>query len=137
MEKIYSNIEPSALISVIIRAKDLSSYRLDGCPTTEYIQVCGRKLSRGTKVAPHKHIPLQRESLLTQEVWIILRGAIKASFYDLDNSFLFRREIQEGDCIVLLRGGHSLESLEEGTLFYEIKNGPYYSAEADKENINA
>ena len=136
MEKFYSRLDPEALISVIMRRSDLSSYRKDACPSEEYIQVCGRKLAPKVAVKAHKHTPITRKTSLTQEVWIILEGAIKVSFYDLDNTFLLDRELESGDCMVLFRGGHALETLRENTLFYEIKSGPYYGRDADKEDIN-
>ena len=135
MEKIYSKIERDTLICVTIHQKDISSYRTDMCPDSEYIQVCARKLSDKITVPAHRHLPVKRETDITQEVWIVLQGRIKAKFYDLDNSFLHEAEIEKGGCMVLFRGGHSLEVLEEDTLFYEIKTGPYYGVEDDKEFI--
>jgi hypothetical protein len=136
MKKIYSKISEDKLIAVLIKKADLTSYRVDGCPPYEYLQVCGRMLEIGLKVGSHKHIPITRETLLTQESWIVISGRIKALIYDIDNSFLEEITISSGDCVTLLRGGHSLEVLEDNTLFYEIKNGPYFGISADKENIN-
>jgi len=135
MERIYSKIERDTLICATIREKDISSYRTDVCPDSEYIQVCARKLGDKISVGAHRHLPIKRETDITQEAWIVLRGRIKAKFYDLDNSFLYEAEIEKGGCMVLFRGGHSLEVLEEDTLFYEIKTGPYYGVDDDKEFI--
>tara|TARA_Y100001938_G_scaffold141567_1_gene211551 strand:+ start:833 stop:1246 length:414 start_codon:yes stop_codon:yes gene_type:complete len=136
MKNIYSKISDDKLIAVVIEKSDLASYRVDGCPSSEYLQVCGRMLEAGVKVGAHKHIPIDRQTLLTQESWIVVRGLIKASIYDIDDSLLQDITISSGECVTLLRGGHSLESLEDNTLFYEIKNGPYFGISADKENIN-
>tara|TARA_R110002020_G_scaffold124281_5_gene281239 strand:+ start:509 stop:937 length:429 start_codon:yes stop_codon:yes gene_type:complete len=135
MKKIYSEAQPDQLVASILRFKDLKDYRTDICPESEYLQVSGRYLKKGTIVASHKHTHIDRESDITQEAWIILQGKIKTCLYDLDDSLLYEAEIGQGDCIVIFRGGHSLEVLEEDTIFYEFKNGPYYGADLDKERI--
>ena len=43
--------------------------------------------------------------------------------------------MSSGDCIVSMSAGHSFEVLEDDTLLYEFKNGPYYGTEKDKEFI--
>ena len=65
-----------------------------------------------------------------------MSGKVKASFYDLDDSFLCDRIIEKGDVVVFYRGGHSLEVLEDNTIFYEFKNGPYFGVSNDKEKIH-
>ena len=135
MKNIYSDVRPDQLVASILRFKDLKDYRTDICPESEYLQVSGRYLKNGDTVAPHRHAPIDRESDITQEAWIILQGKIKTCLYDLDDSLLYEAEIGQGDCVVFFRGGHSLEVLEEDTIFYEFKNGPYYGADVDKERI--
>jgi len=44
--------------------------------------------------------------------------------------------LEDGDCLVLFRGGHSLEVLDKNTIMYEFKTGPYFGFEKDKETIN-
>ncbi|MAF37247.1 hypothetical protein CL622_09105 [archaeon] len=134
--KIYSKIEPDKLILSLLRRKDISEYRTDIGPDEEYLQVSGRFLKKNTKVKAHKHIPTDRKTDITQEAWLVLEGAIKSVFYDLDDSILYETNISAGDCVVLFRGGHSLEVLEEDTVFYEFKTGPYYGVDADKKAIN-
>ena len=136
MEKIYSQIEEGKIISTILRKENISQYRTDLCDDNEFIQVCARKLKNNIKVGAHRHLPIERQSDITQEVWIVLKGKIKVGIHDLDSSFIQGVELVDGDCLVLFRGGHSLEVLEDETLFYEIKNGPYYGADCDKEFIN-
>ena len=72
----------------------------------------------------------------TQEAWVVFEGCIKGTFYDLDESVLYETKIGKGDVIVLFRGGHSLEVLDEDTIFYEFKTGPYNGTKSDKEDIN-
>ena len=134
--KVYSQIDSDKLILSVLRYEDISKYRTDICPDEEYLQISGRKIEKGFKSPAHKHLPIKRTTEITQEAWIVLKGCVKGTFYDLDDSVLYETELYHGDVIVLFRGGHSLEVLEEDTIFYEFKTGPYYGIEADKENIN-
>ena len=56
-------------------------------------------------------------------------------FYDLDNSLALEVVLGAGDCAVVYNAGHGFEVLEEDTILYEFKTGPYYGAEADKTHI--
>ena len=132
----YSKKEENKLIFSLLRFGDICKKRIDLSPDEEFMQVCGRSMSKGFNVAAHRHIETNRQTNLTQEAWVLLRGSVRARFYDLDDSFLCEREISSGDVIVLYRGGHSLEVLEDDTVFYEFKNGPYFGVNKDKEKIN-
>jgi cupin fold WbuC family metalloprotein len=111
------------------------SYRTDVSPESEFLQVSARNLNNDVFVKAHKHKNIIRETNITQEAWIVHRGKIKAMIYDIDKNFLEEVTINDGGCIVLYNGGHSLTSMEENTIFYEIKNGPYFGYENDKEDI--
>lgn len=136
VERIYSKIQPDKLIASILRRENLTNYRCDISPSEEYLQVSGRFLKSGTHVKPHKHIKCERYTDITQEAWIVLDGKILAIFYDMDDSIIFKSEINKGDIAVLYRGGHSLTVLDKDTVFYEFKTGPYFGIDADKEDIN-
>jgi len=133
--RIYSKVNKDSLICSIIHFDEIGSYRSDLSPENEFIQVSARKLQNNTIVNPHKHKTILRESNITQEVWIVIKGKLSADIFDIDNNILYSTILTDGDCITLYRGGHSLHSKEDGTIFYEIKNGPYYGYENDKENI--
>jgi len=136
MERYYSQKEESKLIFSFLRFDEICDRRIDLSPDQEFIQVCGRVMPSGIVVPPHRHIETHRETDLTQEAWVVLRGKVRARFYDIDNSFLCERDVGAGDVVVLYRGGHSLEVLEDDTIFYEFKNGPYFGLSKDKEKID-
>ena len=136
MEKYYSKKIENKLIFSLLRGSDITGYRADLSPESEYMQACGRSMNCGITVPAHRHLQTTRNTDLTQEAWVVLKGKIKANFYYVDDSFLCERELSSGDVIVLFRGGHSLEVLEDGTIFYEFKNGPYFGIDSDKEKIN-
>lgn len=136
MKKIYSKINTDKLILSLLRYNEISEYRTDICPDDEFLQISGRKIKSGVKVKAHKHIPFERVTDITQEAWIVFEGCIKGIFYDLDDSVLYETEIKKGDVVVLFRGGHSLEVMDDNTIFYEFKTGPYFGIDVDKENID-
>lgn len=135
MHRGYSKLHGDKLIYTLLRGDDVSEARVDLSPSQEYIQACGRVMCKGIKVKPHKHLNIDRTTDITQEAWVVVRGKVLARFYDLDNCFLCEEEVGPGDVVCFYRGGHSLEVLEDDTLFYEFKNGPYFGVSRDKETI--
>jgi len=136
VERFFSRIQKEELIFSILKREQITEKRIDVSPDKEYMQVCGRIMNHGFNVAPHKHLKIHRETTLTQESWVVLKGKVRASFYDVDDTFLCDRIIESGDVVVFYRGGHSLEVLDDGTIFYEFKNGPYYGVSEDKVDIS-
>jgi hypothetical protein len=136
MHRVYSKLHGDKLIYTILRGDDISEARVDLSPSEEYIQACGRVMSKGTKVKAHRHLRIERVTDLTQEAWVIVRGKVLARFYDLDGSFMCEEQASSGDVVCFYRGGHSLEVLEDDTLFYEFKNGHYLGVAQDKEAID-
>lgn len=132
MIEIYSKKEEGLLLHQVITPADLPKIgRLDFTPETEFLQGAIMRLPQKTFRA-HRHIECIRDSNMTQEAWVIVGGRIIATFYDLDDSHLKEVELRPGDCCITFRGGHNFEVLDEGTLAYEFKTGPYLGREADK-----
>ena len=56
--------------------------------------------------------------------------------YDIDNATILATPIlEQGDASFTLYGGHTYEILEEETIVYEYKTGPYEGQELDKRFI--
>lgn len=134
-KQIYSKVDDTILLASVLDKEFLSEYRADMCPPEEFLQVSGRYLNAGTFVPPHKHTKIDRTTDLTQEAWVVLQGSVRAKIYDIDDIFIEEINISSGSCVVFFRGGHSLEVLEDDTIFYEFKNGPYYGSKIDKQQI--
>jgi cupin fold WbuC family metalloprotein len=134
MKSIFSKVS-GVLICTYIYKDDISEYRTDLSPEKEILQGCARKLKGNVFVAPHKHLPVERSTIGTQESWIIIEGKVLATLYDVDDTLLDEIELNAGSCMVFFNGGHSLRVLENNTFFYEFKNGPYYGFDTDKYNI--
>lgn len=84
----------------------------------------------GKVIAAHVHNPVQRTVAYTQETLFIKRGRLRVDFYDPDRVYLESRELGPGDVILLIRGGHGFEVLEDLEMI-EVKQGPY-AGENDK-----
>ena len=52
--------------------------------------------------------------------------------YDTDRTLLKEEVIRKGDCSMTFEGGHTYEILEDDTIVYEYKTGPYMGVENDK-----
>ena len=84
----------------------------------------------GTIIKPHVHNPVPREVHFTQEVLIIKRGILRVDFYDDKKTYFESRILEKGDVILLIKGGHGFEVIEEVEMV-EVKQGPY-AGDSDK-----
>ena len=132
---VHSRIDPSVLLFVINRRENISENRQDLSPGEEYLQCATKQLTKGTTFAPHRHNELIRETNITQEAWVFLQGKVAARFWDIDDTLIYETELGDGDAAIVFRGGHSFEVLEDETILYEFKTGPYYGVEKDKSYI--
>ncbi len=135
--KYYSKLKPDVLLFSISRGRDITHDRLDLSPDSEYLQVAAKKLEKGKTFRPHKHKVFPRQIDKTHEAWVFLEGKVMASFYDLDDSLYLEVCLEKGDCAVAYNAGHSFVVLEEDTVLYEFKNGPYCGVEMDKQFLDA
>lgn len=97
------------------------------------LQVGKQLRLKGERISPHRHMPIktQREETL-KEVLYIEKGKVKINFYDNRWEEIDSRILNQGDMILLIRGGHGFEMLEE-TVLIEIKEGPYNPAGTQKQ----
>ena len=90
-------------------------------------------MEKGKTFKPHKHIWKQRDRLIiAQESWVVIQGSVKCIFYDLDDAIILESTLLQGDSSFTLQGGHNYEILEDNTLVYEYKTGPYEGQKLDK-----
>ena len=52
-----------------------------------------------------------------------------------DNTVVATPILTQGDISITLKGGHTFEILEDDTIVYEFKTGPYEGVELDKKFI--
>jgi hypothetical protein len=138
LQKIYSKINPNKLLHIINKLEKDDLQRTDLIPTEKFLQCSLLKLNKGKTFKPHKHIYKKKyfENYIAQESWLVIKGRVKCIFYDIDNTKLIEAILEEGDASFTFEGGHNYECLQDNTVVYEYKTGPYEGQELDKEFIN-
>ena len=134
-ELIYSKVNPEQLLHIVNRKSEIVAMRNDISPPEEYLQVSCFSLPKDKTFKAHKHVRLERHTDITQESWIVVQGKIKAMLYDIDDTLLVEKILGPGDISLTFRGGHNYLSLEDDSLVYEYKTGPYMGQAKDKEFI--
>ena len=136
MEKIYSKVEPTKLLHIINRLQDIQG-RKEIIPEDNFIQCAALKMEKDKTFPPHKHITKDRHhpEQIAQESWVVIRGSVKCILYDIDDTILTTPILKPGDASFTLYGGHTYEILEEDTIVYEYKTGPYEGQKLDKNFI--
>ena len=133
MEKIYSNVKPKKLLHVIHRLQEFDG-RQEIIPEDNFLQCATLKMEKNKTFPPHKHITKERHHLeqIAQESWVVIQGSVRCIFYDIDDNIVAEPILYPGDASFTLYGGHTYEILEDNTLVYEYKTGPYEGQKLDK-----
>jgi hypothetical protein len=130
VEFITHGLEPIAL--VVRKDHDEPGIRFFTPPNFSQ-QLAFMKRPAGYRVAAHVHNLHLRQVLYTQEVLFIRSGRVKVNLYSSEKKPIGSKTLSPGDIILLCGGGHSLEMLEESSIF-EIKQGPF-AGDSDKTKI--
>lgn len=137
MEKIYSKVDPKKLLHIVRRLNDVETqkdFREDIVDPENFIQCSSLRMDKGKTFRPHKHIEKVRaySNQIAQESWIVIRGSVKCIFYDTNDIIIAMPILRAGDASFTLAGGHNYEILEDDTIIYEYKTGPYEGQLFDK-----
>ena len=98
----------------------------------EFVQIGTWGYNSPKELLAHTHNEVHRDVGWTQEVIFVKQGRIRAEIYDLANKKIEEIICNQGDIIILLRGGHGYHILDDDTQVLEVKNGPYVGAELDR-----
>lgn len=139
INKIYSKVEKDLLLHIVFSPKQQELQREDIVPDDNFIQCSFLQMEKGKTFRPHKHIYKARtyEKQIAQESWMVVGGKVKCIFYDIDDTIVETVVLEPGDASFTLLGGHNYEILEDNTIVYEYKTGPYEGQQFDKEFIDA
>lgn len=133
MEKIYSKVQPDKLLHMVVRKDEIKPGRVDIVSEENFIQCSMLNMEKGKTFKPHKHIWKERtRNVIAQESWIVIQGSVKCIFYDLDDTIIAEPILYPGDSSYTLEGGHNYLIMEDDTLVYEYKTGPYEGQAMDK-----
>jgi cupin fold WbuC family metalloprotein len=133
MKYIYSKKEPDKLLHIINRLDEIVE-RTNVAPDDQFIQLATLRMEKGKTFRPHQHIwkDSPKDKVIAQESWVVIQGSVRVYMYDIDGTLLETEIINKGDCSMTFEGGHTYEILEEDTVVYEYKTGPYTGIENDK-----
>jgi len=133
MYKIYSKRDPSKLLHLVHRLDEIEE-RTNVADDNQFLQLATLRMQRGKTFRPHRHVwkSPQYDRTIAQESWVVIQGSVEVSFYDTDGTLLEKQIINRGDCSMTFEGGHTYTILEDDTVVYEYKTGPYYGQDRDK-----
>lgn len=115
-------------LAYIIRAEMLPEETTFLTPP-EFKQQVGYIVYRsGEEIARHAHRSLERHLVGTSEVLIVKKGKCLIDIYNDNRELIATRELNTGDIILMVGGGHGFRVLED-TVLLEIKQGPYTGLE--------
>ena len=121
--------------AIIIDGNDLPEGLKFYTENDKFVQVASWKYNGGHTTKPHSHKISERTSNITQELVYVKKGSLKATLYSNNEEIISTKILKEGMCILIFRGGHKYEILEDNTEVFEVKNGPYPGIEKDKKTI--
>ena len=137
IHKIYSDKEKGKLLHIIHTISSDAPERIDIVPAEEFLQLSCLRLNKSKEFEAHEHIYKPgEETVIAQESWVVIRGKIRFFAFDLDGTLLQEIDLNCGDCSITLYGGHNYKILEDDTMVYEYKTGPYKGQKMDKRFIN-
>tara|TARA_R100000805_G_C3571125_1_gene77223 strand:- start:325 stop:732 length:408 start_codon:yes stop_codon:yes gene_type:complete len=132
MKHIVSKVTDNLLLHLVNRKDDIID-RTNVAPDDEFLQLATLRMEKGKTFKPHKHIwKSGSDVVIAQESWIVVQGSVKVFFYDVDDTLLSTEILNPGDCSMTFKGGHTYEILEDDTIVYEYKTGPYTGIDNDK-----
>lgn len=133
MKQIYSRANPGKLLHLVHQFDDIQG-RTEVAPEDQFLQLATLRMEKGRTFRPHQHIwkPSPRSECIAQESWVVIQGRVRVFFYDTDGALLETADIGPGDSSMTFEGGHTYEILEDDTVVYEYKTGPYQGQALDK-----
>lgn len=124
MKNIEEIVEDGQLLAMIIRANHEANGVEFYTPNEYSQQLAAMGHPKGKIIPPHVHNSVSRQVEFTKEVLIIKKGKLRVDFYRDDQSYIESTILEANDIILLARGGHGFEVLEDLQMI-EIKQGPY------------
>jgi hypothetical protein len=119
------------LLAIIIRADFQADGIVFATPNELPQQLGYMKRPAGYEIEPHVHVLKRYEVESSSESLFIRKGKVRIDFYSEEKQNLSSEILTAGDVVLLSRGGHGFEILEDSEIV-EVKQGPY---ESDNDKI--
>jgi uncharacterized protein with PhoU and TrkA domain len=124
MELIEQITDQNQVLCILIR-NELSPDKTTFLTPPEYKQQVGFVVyPKGGEVARHTHVALERHLVGTSEVLVVKKGRCLIDIYNDAHDLVATRELNQGDLMLMVGGGHGFRMLED-TVLLEVKQGPY------------
>jgi len=121
IEKIVSGEQP---LAYVIRAQLSPKQTTFLTPNDFNFQLGFVVYPAGGEVQRHLHKELERHIVGTAEVIIVKVGHCEIDIYNGNRQLMATRELGPGDVVLTVSGGHGFR-MQEDTVLFEIKQGPY------------
>lgn len=96
------------------------------------LQIGMFRYGKNKVIQNHIHNIFSRSFNKTCEMLFVLNGRLRADIFSDEKELVQSIEVNKNEFIILLNGGHGFETLDENTIIFEAKNGPYFGVEKDK-----
>lgn len=135
-EQVFSKLEPSIVTHLVLKQNSdllinskIQVSRQDLIPAENSLQASWIKMKQNETFLPHVHDErvINERIANTQECWAIVKGKVEASLFDFDAKLIKKIQLDVGDFVFTLRGGHNYRCLSDDAEVCEIKSGPYDS----------
>ena len=126
MEKIYSKIKKKKLLHIVSKKNLKEKKRIDLIDAKFPLQVARVNLKKNT-IRPHSNkFKINKKKKNDQnECWIVLKGFLYVSLFDIDKSKIKNLILKKGSILITVGGGHSINKSSKDAEIVEIKLGPY------------
>jgi hypothetical protein len=126
MEKIYSKIKKKKLLHIVSKKYLKEKKRIDLIDANFPLQVARVNLKKNTIRAHSNKFKISKKKKVPQnECWIVLKGVLYISLFDIDKSKIKNLILKKGSILITVGGGHSINKSTKNTEIVEIKLGPY------------
>ena len=120
--------EDGELLAYVVRASFSTAITSFITPPEHSFQVGFVAYPVGGEIQSHCNRTIKRSISNTSEVLIVREGRCEIDIFDNDRKLAATLELQPGDVMVMVAGGHGFRMLEN-TVLLEIKQGPYLGIE--------
>lgn len=115
-------ITGEGVLAYVLRGNELPASTSFITPNELDLQVGHVVRSAGDEISRHRHPPRRSEG--TSEFLLIRQGHCEVALFDDSDNVVARPTLQEGDAILIVRGGHALTATER-VVILEIRHGPH------------
>jgi len=112
------------LLAILIKANEIKIGRNFLTTNEEEMQVASFNFAEKTVIDNHIHLNQDRSIQTTPEILFVVSGKLKVFIFDEYKDFVNEYNLETGDTIALIKGGHG-SAVEKGTKLVEAKQGPY------------